>query len=207
MKEENPLGTLSEIRDLMERSSRFLSLSGLSGVFAGLTALIGAGAAYIKMSGALLPRTEMKDDYSFKTALYQFLLADALIVLLVAFCGAYYFSWRKARKSGLVFLDATAKKVFIQLLVPLLSGAVFCAGLISQSAEVLVAPATLVFYGMALINASKYTFREIYFLGLSEILLGLVACFGIGYGLYFWAFGFGVLHIVYGTFMYIKYER
>jgi hypothetical protein len=68
------------------------------------------------------------------------------------------------------------------------------------------APAMLIFYGLALINASPNLFDEIRYLGYSEILIGLLAAAFIGYGLYFWAFGFGVLHIAYGLVMYKKYD-
>ena len=71
----------------------------------------------------------------------------------------------------------------------------------------LVAPTTLLFYGLALYNAGKYTLDEIRYLGVSEIILGLLGCIFIGYGLMFWALGFGVLHIVYGFMMWWKYER
>ena len=41
------LETLSEIRTLMERSSKFLSLSGISGISAGIIAIVGVVAASI----------------------------------------------------------------------------------------------------------------------------------------------------------------
>jgi hypothetical protein len=44
-------------------------------------------------------------------------------------------------------------------------------------------------------------------LGICEIGLGLIASIYMGYGLLFWAVGFGVLHIIYGIVMYMKYER
>ena len=43
---EEQLQNLAEIRSLMERSSRFISLSGLSGVGAGVCALVGSAAAH-----------------------------------------------------------------------------------------------------------------------------------------------------------------
>ena len=42
----NPGEDLQAIREIMERSSKFLSLSGLSGIFAGVCALIGAAIAW-----------------------------------------------------------------------------------------------------------------------------------------------------------------
>jgi predicted lysophospholipase L1 biosynthesis ABC-type transport system permease subunit len=44
------LEDIAEIRAMMERSTRFLSLSGLSGVFAGTFGLIASGLAYFRIS-------------------------------------------------------------------------------------------------------------------------------------------------------------
>jgi len=68
-----------------------------------------------------------------------------------------------------------------------------------------VAPLTLIFYGLALVNASKYTLSEIRSFGIAEIVLGLIAMAFIGYGLLFWAIGFGLLHIIYGIIMHVRY--
>jgi hypothetical protein len=65
----------------------------------------------------------------------------------------------------------------------------------------------LIFYGLALLNASKYTLKEIRYLGMSEICLGLIASAWVQFGIVFWGIGFGMLHIIYGTFMYFKYEK
>jgi hypothetical protein len=43
-------------------------------------------------------------------------------------------------------------------------------------------------------------------LGITEIILGLMSSWLIGYGLLFWAVGFGVMHIFYGLMMYFRYE-
>ena len=70
-----------------------------------------------------------------------------------------------------------------------------------------VSSACLIFYGIALVNASKYTLRDVKWLGVLQIVLGLINTQFIGYGLYFWTAGFGILHIVYGIIMWWKYER
>lgn len=206
----SPLETLTEIRQLMERSSRFISLSGLSGVFAGLYALAGAYVAYdhLNLTGV--------GDYSGRAVLENattrsntllFLAADALIILVLAVGTGIYLTTRKARKDGNSIFDATAKKLIANLSIPLVTGGFFCIALNYHGAFIYVAPAMLVFYGLALVHASKYTRNDIRTLGYVEILLGLIASFVIGYGLLIWAIGFGVLHIVYGTYMYFKYER
>ena len=138
----------------------------------------------------------------------NFLLLDALVVLLLAIGIGAFFSMRKAKRAGLNFWDKTTERLLMNLILPLGAGGIFCLLLVFHlHLYYLVAPATLIFYGLALINASKYTFNDIRFLGISEIVLGLIGTYFYGYGLLIWSIGFGVLHIVYGLGMYYKYER
>lgn len=204
---EEQLNALNDIRKIMDRSSRFISLSGLSGVFAGITGLVGAFFANreIKSYG----NGEYGYDLDAQWELEANLIKLAIAVLLVAIIGGLLFTLRQSRKKKLPFWDKTAKTMLINLSIPLIAGAFFILSLLltQVSAIGLIAPTCLVFYGLALVNASKYTYTDIRFLGICEIILGIIALFNIGYGLYFWAFGFGILHIFYGLIMYFKYER
>jgi predicted lysophospholipase L1 biosynthesis ABC-type transport system permease subunit len=209
---QDHLKDLSEIRSLMERSSRFLSLSGLSGIFAGLFALGGAAAAYVYFNWGLFSSVryyEYADNRSagFPMDFYTFFALDAMLVLGLSLGVGFFFTQRKAKKAGLKVWDKTAKLMLTNLFIPLAVGAAFCLIMLHHGVVAFVAPATLVFYGLALLNASKYTFNDIRYLGICEIGLGLIALYFIDYGLLFWALGFGVLHIIYGAAMYYKYER
>lgn len=190
----------------MDRSSRFISLSGLSGIAAGLSAL--AGAALVKWHFVQY-NVQYSNGYSatLTWTTIQFMLAVALGVLVLAFGSAAYFTARRARKNQLRIWDSKSQRLLLNLAIPLAAGGIFCAVLLYHGILYLVAPAMLVFYGLALINGSKYTFGDIRYLGICEIVLGLLSSFFIGYGLLSWTIGFGVLHIVYGTVMYLKYER
>ena len=205
-----PYNDLLEIRRMMERSSKFLSLSGLSGIFAGCCAL--AGAAYVYW-GILADPLSKFNTYSLGENQPELIdvrtniLITAILVLVVALGGALYFSVRKAQKNKLKFWNKTTRQMMLHLFIPLVAGGLFSLMLFWQYNIQLMASATLVFYGLALVNAGKFTFGEIHYLGLSEIVLGLFAGIFINYGLLFWTIGFGVLHIVYGMFMYLKYER
>jgi hypothetical protein len=208
--EQDHLKTLTEIRSLMERSSRFISLSGLSGIFAGFFALIGALCAYLYLQMDLL-----SDNYfdaaiigsRLNTDFIMFFFIDGLTVLFLAITFGILFTARNSRKKRVPIWGTTAKLTMINLFIPLVAGGLFCFILLFHHIIYLIAPATLVFYGLALVNASKYTFKEVRYLGLVEVLIGLISCIFIGYGLLFWAFGFGVMHIIYGTVMFYKYER
>ena len=206
------LETLSEIRSIMERSSRFISLSGLSGVAAGVFALMGAAAVYIYIGSSPFDHKHLyytmaqsADKWGLGPA--SFFILDAFLVLIGALACGILFTIRKAKKKGQKIWDATSQRLLVNLAIPLIAGGVYCLLLIHHGAVGLVAPSTLLFYGLALVNASKYTLTDIRYLGFSEIALGLIAMFYIGYGLEFWAIGFGVLHIIYGLVMYYKYER
>ena len=199
------LDNLLEIRSIMERSTRFISLSGLSGVFAGSFALLGALAAYLYMQKNYF---SLRDPYiSFdRTEVIIFLVADALIVLILALASGIFFSMRQAKKKGQNIWDHSSKRLLINLAIPLAAGGFFCLALLYY-APGLVAPATLIFYGLALLNGSKFTLDDVRYLGITEIILGLIATCYLGYGLLFWALGFGVLHIAYGIVMYRKYDQ
>lgn len=198
----SPEETLSEIKQLMERSSRFISLSGMSGVMAGTYALAGALAAYY-----YLYLQDVSSSAVYERDTTTFLLADAALVLVLAVGTGIALTTRKARKDGNSLLDSAAKKLIINLCIPLFTGGLFCLGLIYRADWFYVIPSMLIFYGLALVHASKYTRDDVRSLGLTEIALGLISLFVAGWGLIFWALGFGVLHIIYGTYMYYKYER
>ena len=195
---------LKEIRSLMERSSKFLSLSGLSGISAGVCALLGAWYAYAKLhvdGSSVLNNPEIRHE------MVTQLVIGALIVLAFAFLFGILFTVRKARKQGLNVWNKTSKLLLLNLMIPLGAGGGFCLGMLYHGFFWLCFPATLVFYGVALVSASKYTMHDIFYLGIVEILLGIISLFLAKYNLIFWAIGFGVLHIVYGTVMYYKYDR
>lgn len=206
----NPNEDLQAIREIMERSSKFLSLSGLSGVFAGVCALIGAAVAWLFI---LDPGHGQSGEYmhnqgaSAISGVRLYLAIDALLILAFAVAGAIYFSFRKAQNAGQRFWANSTKHLLVHLMIPLVSGGVFALLLVMRNNIELVAPVMLIFYGLSLVNAGKFTFGEIHYLGLTEIVLGILAGVFIHFGLLFWTIGFGLMHIVYGTVMYYRYER
>jgi hypothetical protein len=210
MKLSNPSEDLHAIRDIMERSSRFLSLSGLSGIFAGVSALIGAAIAwfFILDSGHVQYDGYLRGPALASTSdIRLYLSLDAILVLGFAVLGAVYFSYRKARKAGQSIWTHSTRRLLVHLMIPLAAGGVFTLMLVFRNNLEMVASAMLIFYGLSLVNAGKFTFGEIHYLGLTEIVLGILAGIFINYGLLLWTIGFGLMHIVYGTVMYYRYER
>jgi hypothetical protein len=205
-KQNEQLEALNDIRQMMKQSSKFLSLSGLSGIFAGVYALIGAYLVYINLVGSLFSDSAEESRRQLNHLFQNFILI-AFGVLIFSIITAYYFSNKKAKKNGQTLFDHTALRVLINLCIPLFAGGIFCIALLFHGSFVFIAPCMLLFYGLALINASKYTYNDIRYFGLCEIILGLINAFYLGYGLLFWAIGFGLLHIIYGAAMWFKYER
>ncbi|EID74513.1 hypothetical protein [Imtechella halotolerans] len=206
MESKKYLEDISEIKNMMNRSTRFLSLSGLSGILAGVYALIGSYVAF-----TILQEIQYEQN-SFRRILISFdaidqLLLLAAIIALAAILTGILLSYRKAKRLNEKLWNQTAKRMLLNFSIPLVSGGIFCIALLIHDEFGLIAPATLLFYGFACINASKYTLGDIHNLGITCIILGLLSAFFIGYGLLFWALGFGVCHILYGAIMYFKYEK
>lgn len=207
---DQALHELREIRSLMERSRRFISLSGLSGIGAGCFGLLGAAVAYAYLQAAggwNLHGLVSEAPHPWGIAPTPFLLLNGLMVLAGALSTAIYFTLRRARRQAQLLWSHTARQLTINLALPLLAGGMVCFALLYHQLGGLIAPVTLVFYGLALINGSKFTLNEIWYLGLLEVALGLFSFFFVEYGLWCWALGFGLLHIVYGWAMHRKYEQ
>jgi hypothetical protein len=201
---------LTSIRSLMERSSKFISLSGLSGVLAGIYALIGAAMAYYILyyeDVFSINRTGLPDLVPDVSSITGRLMIIAIVVLLLSVTTGFLLTQRKAKKKGQSVWGNTSRQLLFNMAVPLFTGGALMLVLINRGYFGVVASASLIFYGLALVNASIFTFKDVRYLGFCDIFLGLLAGLFPGYGLFFWAFGFGVLHIVYGSIMYIKYDR
>lgn len=235
MESKKYIEDLSEIRSLMNKSSRFMSLSGLSGILAGIYALIGFFFAYRLLAFQVLPGNIISDTdlpgidverigaYSdsssgleallsafsrgYLTGITLNLLVIGIITLIFAILTGALLTWRKAKRINEKIWNSVTKRLVFNFVIPLITGGIFCIVLIQYGIIGLVAPSTLIFYGLALINASKYTLGDIKYLGFANVFIGLVATQCIGYGLFFWALGFGIFHIIYGTMMYFKYDR
>lgn len=205
MNSKNYHEDLLHIRSMMERSSRFISLSGLSGVVAGLAAVIGAVYVFFVFKREGIDYFD-GDRNVFGPALVKELLIIGVLILTAALLSGYIFTANKSKRKGLKIWDATTRRLLITFAVPLVTGGIFCLALLYHHLFVFVAPATLIFYGLALVSAERYTLTDIKYLGYCQIVLGLISLFILGWGLLFWTIGFGVLHIVYGLIMHKKYK-
>lgn len=204
---QQAIGELADIKQMMQKSSRFISLSGLSGISAGVCALV--AAVYTGSKLQVWKKEQYNQvihggDYD---QLRLTLISIAGVTFAIAFIVAFLFTYLRSRKTGVPVWGYTARKLMVNVAIPMTVGGLLIYKLMENELYGLIAPCCLLFYGLALINASKYTLPEIRYLGLGQLILGAVNLWMIGYGLYFWAAGFGLLHIFYGVIMWNKYER
>ncbi|MCR9085079.1 MAG: hypothetical protein NXH89_21785 [Cyclobacteriaceae bacterium] len=203
---KKPEQELAEIKSMMERSTRFLSLSGLSGVLAGIYALIGGGIAWYWL---YFPTSQWGDSSQIlnSSTLLPRLLLLASTILLFAVGTAWLLSKRKSKQKAQVFWNGASRRFMQGLFIPVLVGGLFTFALIHEAAFQLIPANLLIFYGLGLVAASNFTLGEIQKLGFFQLILGIMSAFFPDYGLWFWVSGFGILHVVYGALMYQKYDR
>jgi hypothetical protein len=202
MKEQDYIRDIAEIRSMMERSSKFLSLSGWAGIMAGIYALIGAYIAY-----SILNFNPDEIVYSMEASSLTKVVFLAILILILAVGTAVFLSYKKADKKGEKIWNAVSRQLLVNMAVPLVTGGILILVLISKDLIGFIAPVSLLFYGLSLYNAGKFTYDEVKFLGMIQIGLGLLSSYFVEYGVLFWAVGFGVVHIIYGIYIHFRYER
>ena len=200
MNNEDYLKDISEIKNLMNKSSRFISLSGLSGILAGVYALIGAAAAYYLVANSV------RGYLILDGTVFRICVAILIAVAILSIGTGIFLTTQKAKKNGEKVWDSSSKRLLFNFLIPLVTGGLYILIILNQERYGHTAALMLIFYGLALVNASKYSLGDIRYLGYTEIILGLICAFMPAYGFWFWVLGFGVMHIVYGSIMHFKYD-
>src|SRR4051794_10302621 len=132
------LDTLKDIKRMMERSSRFISLSGLSGIAAGVCALVGAWLANNIIHND--PRYgngnepgELHDagtdglvnGADLQAYLDNRLIQIALGVLIAALILGFLFTYLRGRKTNIPIWGVTAKRLLINVSIPMIVGGIF----------------------------------------------------------------------------------
>ena len=200
MEPKDYLKDLSEIKNLMTKSSRFISLSGLSGILAGIYALTGAAVAY------WLVENSAREYLILDGTIFKLVLLDLFLIALLSVITGIYLTTKKAKKKGAKIWDSTSRRLVINFLIPLIVGGIYILIILGQQKYGQTGALMLIFYGLALINASKYSIGDIRYLGFIEIALGLIGALYPGLGFWLWVLGFGIMHIIYGTWMHFKYD-
>ncbi|NRA91566.1 MAG: hypothetical protein HRU26_02605 [Psychroserpens sp.] len=200
MSNEDYLNDISEIKQLMNKSSRFISLSGLSGILAGIYALVGASIAYYIVSNSTRGYLILDGN------VFRICLGILISVAAFSILTGIFLTTKKAKRNNEKIWDSSSKRLLVNFLIPLVTGGIYIIVILNQERYGHTAALMLIFYGLALINASKYSLGDIRYLGITEVVLGLICAIFPSYGFWFWVLGFGVMHIVYGTWMHYKYD-
>ena len=194
---------LSSIRAMMERSSKFISLSGLSGILAGIFALAGARMAFRITTN----HVEIGSPPDNIPVITKALIVVALMVLVLSVVTACWLTVRKAKRRGEKVWNPVSRRLLVASGIPFFTGGFVALIMTLQGTYTMIPAVLLIFYGLALVAGGEYTFQEVKWLGIGEIILGLIALLLPPQGLLLWAVGFGLLQIIYGTVMHFKYER
>lgn len=201
MSEKDYLKDISDIKNLMSRSSRFISLSGLSGIMAGIYALIGGAVAYWLVTNSDREYLIL-DGY-----IFRLIMLDLFLIAFFSIVTAIYLTTKKAKKNGEKVWDTSSRRLILNFLIPLVAGGIYILIILNQQKYGQTGALMLIFYGLALINASKYTISNVRYLGITEIILGLICALFPGYGFWLWILGFGVMHIIYGSLIYVEEKK
>ena len=214
MEPSQPEKDISLIKNLMEKSSKFSNLSGYAIATTGLLALLGAVFVYfdlgISISEKYISYAELINQTGNANSIdtkIKLLVIIASLILLTSLLILYVSAKLKSERHDINLFNSSFSRALKSLFIPVLSGGIFCGFLILHKMYGLVAPATLIFYGLGLISASKYSYNELELLGYLELLLGTLASYYMGSGLLFWMIGFGIGHIVLGVFIHYKYDK
>ena len=198
MENKEALNTLNDIKEMMERSSKFKAISGLSIIIIGILASLVSAYIYFFLG-----------DYHINTpAKWRTTVIIAMALLVVAFTTVFVMSYLRAKRLNLRFtFDTTMRRLLLNFFIPMVTGGLLCIALLTQQHYGLVSSITLIFYGLALINCSHFSYHELRYLGYAELVLGLIDCFMVDYAVLTWFLGFGVFHIIFGIIFMLKYGR
>ena len=205
MSQDNPVESLNEIKSMMQRTSKFTSISGWSGVWVGVVGMISAWIAYLFILTDFVnyrgvEKVLVTSDIDIK------IMILGIITLIIACTGGFYFMIRKSVKDGTKFINPVTKRILRKFLFVLVVGGIVGLIFINNLSFAYVAPTTLLFYGLSLYTVERDTIIEIKYLAICEIILGLLAFYFIFNGLLFWFVGFGILHVIFGLWMVRKYD-
>lgn len=199
MSKEKHLDDLAQIRSIMERSKKYLSLSPWAAVMAGFYALTGASITFVLIPDLF---NHFTNERVLTSGKLWVLFCLAMGMLILATWSALALNSRQARKNGGQLWTKAARRLALNFVLPMLAGGLFITALWLHSYYTLIPAAMLLFYGLSLINAGNFTFSNVRILGVLQTALGLGAAFWPNTGLWWWTMGFGWLHLCYGWWLY-----
>jgi hypothetical protein len=171
------------IRHAMERSATFTAVPGAGGAFMGAIGLVAALAA------ALQPTAERW--------LIVWLSAAGLAFLI-----GLWTMRRKAERAGVPLTGAPGRRFALALAAPLFAGVALTVGLWMRGEWGLMPSVWLLLYGTGLLTGGASSVASLSLLGLSFMLLGVVALVTpLSWGNVWLAVGFGALQLGFGVYI------
>lgn len=210
MKENEVKQTLDDIREMMSKSSRFQAISGWSIIVIGLLAGIASLMAAAVIGVADVPFFDNLQRYSTLNTPLKIRIAAliALILFTVCLLIVFVFAIVKSKRHNLPFaFDKRMRQMLLDFFIPLIAGGLFSMAMVMQQHYGLTSSIMLMFYGLALINCSHYTYPILRWLGYTELLIGIIDCFTMSHALLFWFLGFSVAHILFGIIYVLMFDR
>lgn len=211
MKEKEVKKTLSDIRDMMSKSSRFQSVSGYSIVVVGLLAAVASliTAVFIGVENGFPCSEKLQHFAVMDTAVRTKSIAiTGMVLFALSLLTVFFFAYIKSKRHQLRFaFDKRMGQMLLDFFIPLAVGGVLSIVLVMQQHYGLTSSIMLIFYGLALVNCSHYTYPVFRYLGYVELLLGIIDCFTMSHALLTWFLGFSVAHIVFGIVYILLFDR
>jgi hypothetical protein len=177
---DRALDNLKFIRETMERSAVFTSVPGYGGILMGATAI---AAAYIANS--------------------QSYIRDWLTVWLLEAVLAFFIGllamWQKTKLSKTSLFSASAKKMILNSIPPMLCGVFITLGLWRFGHFEMMIPVWILCYGAAVVCGGAFSVKVVPIMGWCFLALGAVAfALPTAFGNSMMAASFGSLHIIFG---------
>ena len=212
MKEQEIKDTLSDIRNMMERSQKVVFLDGTAGILAGIWAIIGAIAVSLVIYGTVTPLWMTSVQPVADASAHTFIILS--VICVAVFCAAFLSVWnmsrRRAIKQGMEFvLDAGSRNLLKTFFSVMVVGGLACLTPIANGLWSLIPGFMLLFYGLALVVISPIAFKIpiTSLLGYIMIAIGIAALCLPTYGLCLWTIGFGLVHLLWGIWFSLRYNR
>ena len=161
MDKDKALESVFEIKELMEKSSKFISVSGIAAILAGIYALAGAYIA-----------TQVITSDMYLSDTLKLMAIIAMAVLAAAAVTAGILSYCKSQKMGQKFFSRLTYRALWNFSLPMLTGGVLCISILMHEYYDILASVMLLFYGLALVNVSKFTYSSIVWVRLCFHLFG-----------------------------------
>jgi len=189
----------------MERHSSFFSLSGFTGILIGIV-----GCIAIFLVDTMTHGYGINFD-GFSQLPILFLEIGIMVIGILTIVLSLFILWKrgrnKAKKNKQGLWNAFAKKQRINLLLLLLVFLVILILIGSKGYYRLITPLLLSFYGLLLLNLSRFQSKSLLFLGLATLILGIVSYVSYTDKIFLLALGVGIFPIIYGLLTFNKSKK